>query len=72
MPRFTATAEIWVDIEDIWDDMSHKEQREFIKEQLRSQYDGGNFFKEFAYELDDEDAKELYKWLKFYNKILKE
>ena len=65
-----ANIDVDVDIYEVFDELSLKEQKEFLNEKFRDVMGGTEtMWQNFVYELADADTEQIIKWLKFYNKI---
>lgn len=69
--RFSEEVSIYVDINDIWERMNDEEKAEWLEEEglMRINQREANKWQDFAYNLTEEEAKELKDWLLFYKKI---
>lgn len=68
---FSAEAEIDVDIYDVWDQMREEDKEEFLKKEGLTQLSSRNCdeWQDFVYMLNDEEVKNIMRWMNFYNKI---
>lgn len=67
---FYEEVSIDVDIYDVWDKMTENDKKEFLEKEGLSKLSSKNAdeAQDFVYQLSDEEASNIMRWIKFYNK----
>lgn len=67
---FYEEVSIDIDMYDVWDKMTENDKKEFLEKEGLSKLSSKNAdeWQDFVYMLNDEEAQNILRWMKFYGK----